>query len=64
MKILFMGTPDFSVPCLQALCDANHSVCGDGRELLVEEVQPEGSKRMPAASYFLGHPAYATTTVS
>lgn len=39
-------------------------VCGDGRELLVEEVQPEGSKRMPAASYFLGHPAYATTTVS
>ncbi len=21
MKALFMGTPDFAVPCLQALCD-------------------------------------------
>ncbi len=27
MKILFAGTPDFSVPILQALLDANHDVC-------------------------------------
>lgn len=26
MKIIFMGTPDFSVPCLQALHDAGHTV--------------------------------------
>ena len=26
MKIIFMGTPDFSVPCLQALFDAGHTV--------------------------------------
>lgn len=28
MKILFMGTPDFAVPSLQALLDAGHQVCG------------------------------------
>ena len=27
MRIVFMGTPDFSVPCLKALCDAGHEVC-------------------------------------
>lgn len=28
MRIVFMGTPDFAVPCLQALLDAGHEVCG------------------------------------
>lgn len=28
MKILFMGTPDFAVPSLQALLDAGHDICG------------------------------------
>ena len=28
MKILFMGTPDFAVPSLQALIDAGHEICG------------------------------------
>ena len=28
MRIVFMGTPDFAVPCLQALLDAGHAVCG------------------------------------
>lgn len=28
MKILFMGTPDFAVPSLQALVDAGHEICG------------------------------------
>lgn len=28
MKILFMGTPEFAVPCLKALIDEGHQVCG------------------------------------
>lgn len=28
MRIVFMGTPDFAVPCLQAVLDAGHTVCG------------------------------------
>ena len=27
MRIVFMGTPDFSVPCLQTLVDDGHDVC-------------------------------------
>ncbi|MCM1226544.1 MAG: methionyl-tRNA formyltransferase [Clostridium sp.] len=26
MKIVFMGTPDFAVPCLKALCESEHEV--------------------------------------
>ncbi len=28
MRILFMGTPEFAVPCLEALLQAGHEVCG------------------------------------
>lgn len=28
MRIVFMGTPDFAVPCLQALLDANEEIVG------------------------------------
>lgn len=28
MRMIFMGTPDFAVPCLQALLDAGHEICG------------------------------------
>lgn len=28
MRILFMGTPDFAVPCLRAILEAGHTVCG------------------------------------
>lgn len=28
MKILFMGTPDFAVPCLNALIEKNYNICG------------------------------------
>lgn len=28
MKIIFMGTPDFAVPCLKALCENGHEVSG------------------------------------
>lgn len=27
MRIVFMGTPDFAVPCLQSLIDAGHEIC-------------------------------------
>ncbi len=28
MRILFMGTPDFAVPCLESLIKSEHQVCG------------------------------------
>ncbi len=28
MRVLFMGTPEFAVPCLQSLLDAGHEICG------------------------------------
>ena len=28
MRILFMGTPDFAVPCLQRLLEDGHEICG------------------------------------
>lgn len=28
MKVLFMGTPDFSVPCLEKLINSGHEICG------------------------------------
>ena len=28
MRILFMGTPEFAVPCLSALIKSGHQVCG------------------------------------
>ncbi len=28
MRILFMGTPDFAVPCLNALIENNYEICG------------------------------------
>ncbi len=30
--------------------------CGDGRSLLITELQPEGGRRMEAAAYLAGHP--------
>jgi len=30
--------------------------CGDGRQLLITELQPDGGRRMDAASYLRGHP--------
>ncbi len=28
MRVLFMGTPEFAVPCLQSLKEAGHEICG------------------------------------
>ena len=30
--------------------------CGDGRSLVITELQAESGKRMSAAAYLLGHP--------
>lgn len=38
MKILFMGTPDFAVPCLQKLIDEGHDVCG----VVTQPDKPQG----------------------
>jgi len=32
MRIVFMGTPDFSVPTLKALVEAGHDVAGGGAQ--------------------------------
>jgi methionyl-tRNA formyltransferase len=40
MRILFMGTPDFAVPCLQSILDAGHEVCG----VFTQPDKPKGRK--------------------
>ena len=40
MNIVFMGTPDFAVPCLQALLDAGHTVSG----VVTQPDKPKGRK--------------------
>lgn len=42
MRIVFMGTPDFAVPCLQALLDAGHTVCG----VYTQPDKPVGRKQI------------------
>lgn len=42
MKILFMGTPDFSVPCLKALYDAGHEICA----VFTQADKPVGRKQI------------------
>lgn len=36
--------------------DGIEVACGDGRTLMITEVQPAGKKRMSAAAFLLGHP--------
>ena len=42
MRVVFMGTPDFAVPCLQALLDAGHEVCG----VYTQPDKPVGRKQI------------------
>ena len=42
MKILFMGTPDFAVPCLDALLKAGHEVLG----IVTQPDKPVGRKKV------------------
>ena len=40
MRIVFMGTPEFAVPCLQKLIDCGHEVCG----VFTQPDKPQGRK--------------------
>ena len=42
MKLIFMGTPDFAVPCLQALLDAGHEVAA----VFTQPDKPRGRKQI------------------
>lgn len=42
MRILFMGTPDFAVPCLQALLDEKYNVVG----VVTQPDRPKGRKQI------------------
>ena len=42
MRIVFMGTPDFAVPSLQALLDAGHEVCA----VYTQPDKPQGRKQV------------------
>lgn len=42
MKIVFMGTPDFAVPCLEALIAAEHDVVG----VFTQPDKPKGRKQV------------------
>lgn len=45
MRIVFMGTPDFAVPSLQALIDAGHEVCA----VYTQPDKPQGRKQILTA---------------
>lgn len=45
MRIVFMGTPDFAVPSLQALIDAGHDVC----VVYTQPDKPQGRKQILTA---------------
>ena len=45
MKIVFMGTPDFALPPLQALIDAGHEICA----VFTQPDKPQGRKQILTA---------------
>lgn len=55
MRILFMGTPDISAACLEALCVAGHEICG----VYTRRDKPVGRKQIltapPAKEVALQH---------
>ena len=65
MKIVFMGTPDFAVPSLQALIDAGHEVCA----VYTQPDKPQGRKQVltapPVKELALRHgiPVYQPVTL-
>lgn len=64
MNIVFMGTPDFAVPCLQALIDAGHTIRG----VYTQPDKPVGRKQIltppPVKALALEHnlPVFQPTT--
>mgnify|MGYP002546626591 FL=1 len=65
MRIVFMGTPDFAVPSLQALIDAGHDVCA----VYTQPDKPQGRKQVltapPVKELALQHniPVYQPATL-
>ena len=65
MRIVFMGTPDFAVPSLQALLDAGHEVCA----VYTQPDKPQGRKQVltapPVKELALQHhiPVYQPATL-
>ncbi len=55
MRIVFMGTPDFSVSCLESLLNANHNVCA----VFSQPDKPVGRKQIltppPVKAFALEH---------
>ncbi|MBQ8409970.1 MAG: methionyl-tRNA formyltransferase [Clostridia bacterium] len=45
MRILFMGTPDFALPTLRALCDAGHEIVGAVTK--IDKPSGRGHRMMP-----------------
>ena len=45
MRIVFMGTPDFSVPCLRALIESKHEVVG----VICQPDKPVGRRQILTA---------------
>lgn len=66
MRVLFMGTPDFAVPCLRALVDAGYEVVG----VVSQPDRPHGRGRklvptpVAAAAMELGLPLFQPEKVS
>lgn len=65
MRIVFMGTPDFAVPCLKSLLDAGHEVCG----VFTQPDKPKGRKQVltppPVKELAMEHhiPVYQPTSL-
>ena len=58
MRIVFMGTPDFAVPSLQALIGAGHDVCA----VYTQPDKPQGRKQIltapPAKNLIIKYNSY------
>ena len=42
MKLVFMGTPDFAVPCLEELINAGHEIIG----VFPNQINPSAVKEL------------------
>lgn len=59
-----VGEPTASAPGTVVSQNPLAVACGDGRTLILEEIQAEGSRRMAAADYLRGHPIAEGTVLA
>lgn len=59
-----VGETTDAVPGTVVSCQPLAVACGDGLTLVLDEVQAEGSRRMPAADYLRGHPIAEGTVLN